>query len=128
MVVQDIFLTRTAEMADVVFPAAADWCESEGTVTSSERRVQRVRKALEPPGQARPDVEIIAIARHMPSGAGWGSSTPEEAWNELRQVSPMHAGMSYQRLDELGGIQWPCYDEDHPGEKFIHSASLAATP
>lgn len=119
MVVQDIFLTRTAQMADVVLPAAADWCESEGTVTSSERRVQRVRKALEPPGEARPDVDIIGIlARGM--GADWGQPTPEDAWNELRLVSPMHAGMSYQRLDELGGIQWPCYDENHPGELFIH--------
>jgi len=119
MVVQDIFLTRTAQMADVVLPAAADWCESEGTVTSSERRVQRVRKALEPPGEARPDVDIIGmLARGM--GADWGQPTPEDAWNELRLVSPMHAGMSYQRLEELGGIQWPCYDENHPGELFIH--------
>ncbi len=120
MVVQDLFLTRTAAMADVVLPAAADWCESEGTVTSSERRVQRVRKALEPPGEARPDVEIIGmLARGF--GARWDTSTPEEAWDEVRQVSPMHAGMSYRRLDELGGIQWPCYDENHPGELFIHS-------
>jgi len=119
MVVQDIFLTRTAQMADVVLPAAADWCESEGTVTSSERRVQRVRKALEPPGEARPDVDIIGmLARGM--GADWGQPTPEDAWNELRLVSLMHAGMSYQRLEELGGIQWPCYDENHPGELFIH--------
>lgn len=119
MVVQDLFLTRTAAMADVVLPAAADWCESEGTVTSSERRVQRVRKALEPPGQARPDVEIIgALATAL--GADWKHLAPEEAWNEVRLVSPMHAGMSYKRLDELGGIQWPCYDEDHPGELFIH--------
>ena len=119
MVVQDIFLTRTAQMADVVFPSAADWCESEGTVTNSERRVQRVRKALEPPGDARTDLSIISdFARAL--GADWGSPSPEDAWNELRQVSPMHAGMSYSRLDALGGIQWPCWHEDHPGEKFIH--------
>jgi formate dehydrogenase major subunit len=119
MVVQDIFMTRTAEMADVVFPSAADWCESEGTVTNSERRVQRVRKALDPPGQARADIEIICMLADA-MGAGWGIPTAEEAWNELRRVSPMHAGMSYARLDEMGGIQWPCYDENHPGEKFIH--------
>jgi formate dehydrogenase major subunit len=119
MVVQDIFLTRTAERADVVFPSAADWCESEGTVTSSERRVQRVRRAIPPPGQARPDLEIISsMAAAM--GAGWGSPTPEQAWDELRQVSPMHRGMSYPRLEEAGGLQWPCWDEQHPGEKYIH--------
>ena len=119
LVVQDIFLTRTAEMAGVVFPAAADWCESEGTVTSSERRVQRVRKALDPPGQAKPDLEILSLLAEA-MGAGWGRPSAEAAWDELREVSPMHAGMSYSRLDELGGIQWPCYDETHPGELFIH--------
>lgn len=119
MVVQDIFMTRTAEGADVVFPSAADWCESEGTVTSSERRVQRVRKALEPPGEARADLDILSLMAEA-LGRGWGRPSAEEAWNELRRVSPMHAGMSYRRLDALGGIQWPCWNEDHPGEKFIH--------
>ncbi len=119
LVVQDIFMTRTAERAHVVFPSAADWCESEGTVTSSERRVQRVRKALEPPGEAKPDLEVISLMAEA-LGGGWGMPTAEEAWEELRQVSPMHAGMSYRRLEELGGIQWPCWDEDHPGEKFLH--------
>jgi formate dehydrogenase major subunit len=119
LVVQDIFMTRTAEMADVVLPSAADWCESEGTVTNSERRVQRVRKALDPPGQARADIDILsAMAEAM--GGGWGMPSPEEAWNELRLVSPIHRGMSYARLDKMGGLQWPCWDENHPGEKFIH--------
>jgi formate dehydrogenase major subunit len=120
MVVQDIFLTATAELADVVLPAAASWAESEGTVTNSERRVQRVRKALEPPGEARDDLWIIEeIARRM--GADWGWQSAEDAWDELRALSPVHAGMSYRRLEELGGIQWPCYDETHPGEVFLHS-------
>ncbi len=120
MVVQDIFLTATAELADVVLPAAAAWAESEGTVTNSERRVQRVRKALEPPGNARDDLWIIEeIARRM--GADWGWQTAEDVWNEVRALSPVHAGMSYARLEELGGIQWPCYDENHPGELFLHS-------
>jgi formate dehydrogenase major subunit len=119
MVVQDIFMTRTAQMADVVFPSAADWCESEGTVTNSERRVQRVRKALEAPGLARTDLSIISdFAEAL--GEGWGQPSAEEAWDELRKVSPMHAGMSYPRLEAMGGIQWPCWDENHPGEKFIH--------
>ena len=120
LVVQDLFLTRTAELADVVFPAAADWCEAEGTVTSSERRVQRVRKALDPPGEALADQSILsALAAEM--GHGWGSPTAEELWDELRSLSPMHAGMSYHRLEELGGLQWPCPSEDHPGELFLHA-------
>jgi formate dehydrogenase major subunit len=120
MVVQDIFLTATAELADVVLPAAASWAESEGTVTNSERRVQRVRKALEPPGEARDDLWIIEdIARRM--GEDWGWQTAEDVWNEVRALSPVHAGMSYARLEELGGLQWPCYDETHPGELFLHS-------
>jgi len=119
LVVQDIMLTATAEIADVVLPAAASWAESEGTVTNSERRVQRVHKALEPPGEAREDLWIIyELARRM--GFDWGEATAEHTWNELRRLSPVHAGMSYARLDS-GGLQWPCYDEDHPGELFLHS-------
>jgi predicted molibdopterin-dependent oxidoreductase YjgC len=119
IVVQDIFLTKTAELAHVVLPASASWCEAEGTVTNSERRVQRVRRALEPPGQARDDIEIICdIAAHM--GHDWPKRDAESVWAELRSLSPMHAGMTYPRLDELGGIQWPCYDEEHPGEQFLH--------
>jgi len=120
LVVQDLFLTKTAELADVVLPAAAAWAESEGTVTNSERRVQRVRKAIDPPGEARDDLAIIVeLARRM--GHDWGTPTAEDIWNEVRRLSPVHAGMSYRRLEELGGIQWPCYDEDHPGELFLHS-------
>jgi len=119
-VVQDMFLTGTAELASVVLPATATWCEAEGTVTSSERRVQRVRKALEPPPGARDDIEIICeIARRL--GTDWGHPSAEEVWDELRALSPMHAGMSYPRLEQLGGIQWPCYDEQHPGELFLHA-------
>jgi len=104
----------------VVLPAGASWAESDGTVTNSERRVQRVRKALDPPGEAREDLAIIFdIARAM--GHDWGKPDPEAVWDEVRRLAPPFAGMSYRRLDELGGIQWPCYDEDHPGELFLHS-------
>jgi formate dehydrogenase major subunit len=120
LVVQDILLTKTGEIADVVLPAAASWAESEGTVTNSERRVQRVRKALEPPGEARDDLAIIfELAKRL--GYDWGEPSAERVWNEVRTLSPVHAGMSYARLEALGGIQWPCYDEDHPGELFLHS-------
>ena len=119
LIVQDIFLTKTGEMADVVFPAASSWCESEGTVTSSERRVQRVRTALEPPGEAREDASILyALARRL--GHDWGDARAEDIWDECRSLSPWHAGMSYTRLEALDGIQWPCYDETHPGELFLH--------
>jgi formate dehydrogenase major subunit len=126
LVVQDIFLTRTAELADVVLPGTASWCEGEGTVTNSERRVQRVRKALDPPGDARDDTWILAeLARRL--GYDWGHPTAEEIWDECRSLSPMHHGMSYPRLDEHRGLQWPCYDEDDPGALFLH-ARLWADP
>jgi len=119
-VVQDMFLTDTAKLAHVVLPATATWCEAEGTVTNSERRVQRVRKAIEPPAGARDDIEIICeIARRL--GTDWGQPSAEDLWNELRTLSPMHTGMSYRRLEELGGIQWPCPDEQHPGTLFLHA-------
>jgi predicted molibdopterin-dependent oxidoreductase YjgC len=120
LVVQDLFLTGTAQIADVVLPAAAAAFEAEGTVTSSERRVQRVRRTKAPEGQSRDDLDIIfALARHM--GHDWGAPSAEKVWNEVRALSPVHAGMSYARLEELDGLQWPCYDESHPGEAFLHS-------
>jgi formate dehydrogenase major subunit len=118
MVAQDIFLTATAELADVVLPAAG-WGESEGTFTSSERRVQRVRKAIDPPGEAKDDIEILCeLARAM--GHDWVTPTAEEAWDEMRSLSPLHGGMSYERLEETGGIQWPCPDEGSDGSLFLH--------
>jgi formate dehydrogenase major subunit len=126
MIVQDIVMTKTAEMADVVLPGSASWCEAEGTVTNSERRVQRVRKALEPPGEAREDTWILSeLARRL--GHDWGHPTAEQIWDELRSLSPMHRGMSYARLESEGGLQWPCPDEQHPGSQFLH-ARLWATP
>jgi len=120
LVVQDLFLTRTAQLADVVLPAGSTLGESEGTVTSSERRVQRVRKAFDPPGEARDDIEIVyELARRL--GHDLGSPRAEDVWNELRSLSPMHGGMRYDRLEAAGGIQWPCPDEEHPGTQFLHA-------
>jgi len=120
LVVQDIVLTETAKVADVVLPGTASWCESEGTVTSSERRVQRVRKAIEPPEGARDDIWIIAeLAKRL--GYDWGDPTPEDLWNELRELSPMHRGMSYAKMERLGGVQWPCPDEESEGTLFLHA-------
>jgi formate dehydrogenase major subunit len=120
MVAQDIFLTATAEMADVVLPAAAAWAESEGTVTNSERRVQRVRRAINPPGEAQDDLWIICqVARRM--GHDIGEPSAEAMWDEFRSLAPAFRGMSYKRLEDEDGLQWPCYDENHPGEPFLHS-------
>jgi predicted molibdopterin-dependent oxidoreductase YjgC len=119
LLVQDLFYTNTAALADVVLPAAAGWCESEGTVTSSERRVQRVRRTVPAPPGVRDDIEVVfELARRL--GHAWGQPRSECIWDEVRSLSPMHAGMSYRRLEESGGIQWPCYDETHPGEIFLH--------
>jgi formate dehydrogenase major subunit len=107
-------------MAHVVFPAAATWCEGEGTVVNSERRVQRLRKVVEPPGEARDELWIIAqLAKRM--GKDFGEPTAESTWNELRSLSPAFRGMTYKRLEELDGLQWPCFDENDPGSKFLHA-------
>jgi formate dehydrogenase major subunit len=120
LVVQDIVLTDTAKVADVVLPGSASWCESEGTVTSSERRVQRVRKAIDPPAGARDDIDIIGeLARRL--GYDWGNPSAEDLWDELRELSPMHRGMSYEKMERLGGIQWPCPDEASEGTLFLHA-------
>jgi formate dehydrogenase major subunit len=119
LVVQDVMRTATVELADVVLPAAAGSFESEGTVTSSERRVQRVRRAKAPLGESREDLAII-VDLAMRMGARWPATDAEGLWDELRTLSPVHGGMSYARLETLGGLQWPCYDEAHPGEAFLH--------
>ncbi|MDQ5809488.1 MAG: molybdopterin-dependent oxidoreductase, partial [Actinomycetota bacterium] len=109
LVVQDILMTKTARMADVVLPAAASWAETEGTVINSERRVQRVHKVVDPPGEARPDEFIIQdLANRM--GANWSFETAEDVWNEVRRLAPKFSGISYERLEKYGGIQWPCLD------------------
>jgi len=127
LVVLDIHLTKTAELADVVLPGSASWCESDGTVTNSERRVQRVRKALDPPGSARDDIDILVdLARRL--GHDWNYASHEDVWNELRRLSPLHAGMSWQRLEELGGIQWPCPHEDSLEPSFLHGRLWADDP
>jgi formate dehydrogenase major subunit len=127
LVVLDIHLTKTAELADVVLPGSASWCESDGTVTNSERRVQRVRKALDPPGEARDDIDILlAVAGQL--GHDWHYADHEQIWDELRRLSPMHAGMSWKRLDEHGGIQWPCYSEDTLEPPYLHGRLWADDP
>jgi formate dehydrogenase major subunit len=118
LVVQDIFLTETGQMADVVLPAAS-FAEKDGTFTNTERRVQQVRKGVEPPGQARTDWEIIAdLATSM--GYEMHYRSAEEIFNEITQLTPSYAGISYKRLAKEGGLQWPCPTPKHPGTPYLH--------
>lgn len=119
LVVQDTHLTRTARLADVALPAAAAWTESDGTTTSGERRVQRVRRALTPPGEAR---EHTAIIRDLAARLGheWKYRDSEAVWDELRSLSPDHSGMTYARLSEHRGLQWPCPDADRLEPPYLH--------
>jgi predicted molibdopterin-dependent oxidoreductase YjgC len=117
LVVQDIFLTETAKMADIVFPAAC-FAEKDGTFTNSERIVQRVRRAVSPPGEAKPDWEIIALlAGRLGFPMAYGK--PEGIMKEIAALTPSYAGITYERL-EKNGIPWPCPHTDHPGTKFMH--------
>ncbi len=122
LVVQDIFLTETAAVADVVLPATC-YAEKEGTFTNSERRVQRVRKAVEAPGIARPDWEILdEIMQRM--GYKNSFTSPKEIMDELASVAPKYGGISYDRIEKLG-LQWPCPNKDHPGTKYLHKDEFA---
>lgn len=123
LVVQDILLTETAELADVILPAAS-WGERDGTYTNACRAVQRVRKALEPPGEARPDWEILRdIARCM--GAQWpGFDSPESIFEEMRLFNPYYGGITYERL-EAGPLSWPCTTLEHPGTPVLPSLDLS---
>ncbi|MET8686835.1 molybdopterin-dependent oxidoreductase [Streptomyces sp. NPDC004732] len=127
LVVQDIFLTKTAGLADVVLPATAAWAETEGTTTNSERRVQRVRKAVRPPGEAREDIDVLCELAGL-LGHEWKYADARAVWDELRSVSPDHRGMTYDRLDALQGIQWPCPDEDGLEPPYLHGRLWEADP
>ena len=119
LVVQDIFLTATAALADVVLPAHVSFAESEGTYTNSERRVQRVRAARNAPGEARDDLWITAsLARAM--GHPWPILDARQLFDEMRHLTVNYRGMTYERLEALHGMQWPVYDETHPGSPVLH--------
>ncbi|SDL11676.1 formate dehydrogenase major subunit [Natronincola ferrireducens] len=122
VVVQDIFLTETAELADVVLPAAV-FAEKDGTFVNTERRVQRVRKAVEPVGEAKPDW-VIFMELMNKLGYDKKYNNVEEVFQEIRTVTPQYAGITYERIEEVG-IQWPCPTEDHPGTKFLHGGKPA---
>ena len=122
LVVQDIFLTETAQLADVVLPAAS-FAEKDGTFTNTERRVQRVHKAVDPPGEARVDWDITCdLARRM----GYEMSYPDAAAieDEIAELTPIYGGITYDRL-EKGALQWPCPDREHPGTPYLHKGRFS---
>ncbi len=122
LVVQDIFLNETAEMADVLLPAAS-FAEKSGTFTNTERRVQLVRQAMDPPGNALPDWTILSgVAQRL--GAKWDYDSPAAIFDELATLTPQYAGMSHTRLEQ-GGLQWPCPTADHPGTPVLHADRFA---
>jgi formate dehydrogenase major subunit len=121
VIVQDLFLTETARLVGTVFLPACSSFEKDGTFMNSERRIQRVRKVIEPVGQSRTDWEIMCqVASAMGSGPSFAFHSAEEIWNEIRAVWPAGAGITYARL-ESGGLQWPCPSEEHPGTTILHS-------
>ena len=126
LVLQDIFLNETARFADVVFPAAA-FAEKEGVFTNSERRVQRVRKAVEPPGQALADWRILQKLANA-CGANWQYASAADVYDELARDTDKFRGISHARIDAqnegVTGIQWPCPDKDHPGTQFLHQTGV----
>lgn len=117
MIVQDLFPTETAAFADVILPACS-FAEKDGTFTNTERKVQRIRKAIDPLGQSMPDWEIIRNLSGL-MGYEMNYSSPEEVFDEMRRLTPQYRGISYQRI-ENDGIQWPCPDEGHPGTEYLH--------
>lgn len=123
LVCQDIFLNETSAYADVVLPAAA-YAEKDGTFTNTERRVNRICKALDPPGEARPDWQILSeIARRL-GASGWDYTDPSDIMNEIADVTPIYGGISYDRLED-DGLQWPCPAQDHPGTPILHEGKFS---
>jgi formate dehydrogenase alpha subunit len=118
LIVQDIFLTETARLADVVLPAVS-FAEKDGTFTNTERRIQRVRKAIEPVGNSKPDWWIICqLARKM-CDKDFDFEDPSEIMEEIARLTPSYGGVTYERLEECG-LQWPCPTKDHPGTPILH--------
>jgi len=121
-VVQEIFLTETAKLADVVLPGAC-WAEKDGTFSATERRMQLIRKAVEPPGEARADWRILCdVATAM--GYPMKYRTPSQVFDEVASLSPVFAGVSHQRIAACDGLQWPCPTADHPGTRFLHEGKF----
>ncbi|MBY5979441.1 formate dehydrogenase subunit alpha [Ferrimonas balearica] len=126
IIVQDIFMTQTAEMADVIFPATS-WGEHEGVYSSCDRGFQRFNKAIEPPPNVKVDWEIFCL---MSTAMGYPMSyaNTQEIWDEMRSLCPRFAGATYEKMDGLKSVQWPCPTEDHPGTPFLFEGNRFNTP
>ncbi|MBE0480548.1 MAG: formate dehydrogenase subunit alpha [Dehalococcoidia bacterium] len=122
LVVQDLFLTETAKLADVVLPAAS-FAEKDGTFTNTERRIQRVRQVVSPVGNSRPDWRIVSDLAARMGAKGFSYSEPSEIMKEISDLSPSYGGVNYDRLDN-GGLQWPCPFENHPGTEYLHGETF----
>ena len=122
LVVQEIFLSETAKLAHVVLPAAG-FAADDGTFTNTERRVQRIRRAVAPPGDAKPDWEITCLIARKMGAAGFDYTHPSQIWEEIACLTPSLAGISYERL-EKGGLQWPCPTPEHPGTPILHTLTF----
>ncbi|WP_458210211.1 formate dehydrogenase subunit alpha [Haladaptatus sp. NG-SE-30] len=122
LVVQDIFMTDTAEYADVILPATS-WAERGGTVTNTDRRVQRMRAATRVPGNTKHDMEILCEVGTRLFDEGFDFESAEEIFEELRQVMPIYSGITYDRLG-FEGLHWPCYDEEDEGDPFLYEESF----
>jgi formate dehydrogenase alpha subunit len=125
LVVQDIFLSETAQLADVVLPAAP-FAEKDGTFTNTERRVQRIRKATETLGNSQPDWWIICQIAQRMGAKGFDFTHPSQIMDEIALLTPSYGGISYSRLDD-GGLQWPCPTLDHPGTPTLHTHQFAVS-
>lgn len=124
LVVQDIFLTETAALADVVLPASS-FAEKDGTFTNTERRVQLIRKAVEAPGEAKADWEIFGMIARKMGVKGFDFNSAEEIFEEVRKVTPQYAGMTYARLEKPEALHWPCPDTSHPGTPILHTVKFS---
>ncbi|MDS0280737.1 formate dehydrogenase subunit alpha [Haloarcula onubensis] len=119
LVVQDLFLNETAQYADVVLPASS-FVEKTGTFTNTDRTVQMVKQVMEPKGDSRPDWEILQdLANRM--GRAWDYDDTAEIMREVNSLTPLYGGISHERVEANGGLQWPCPDEDHPGTERLYA-------
>jgi predicted molibdopterin-dependent oxidoreductase YjgC len=124
LVVQDIFLTETAQLAHVVLPGAS-FAEKDGTFSNTERRVQRVRQAIKPVGDSKEDWVIICELAKKMGASGFDFQSAKSIMEEINKLTPSYGGITYERLEELGSLQWPCPAVDHPGTPYLHKGKFS---
>ncbi len=124
LVAQDIFLTETAQLADVVLPGCS-YAEKDGTFTGTDRRVQLIREAIPPLGDCKPDWVIICELAQRMGALGFEFESPSEIMDEMASVTPIYGGVSYERLEDLGFLQWPCRTVEDPGTPYLHKGQFS---